>query len=77
MTESELIFRLKTLDPGTSWPISAPALADALGSKMMTKKAQEKARAIAEACGCIFLFRAHSREDPHFDKPTEDSHLLG
>ena len=70
MTEAELIFRLKTLDPGTSWSISAPALADALGSKTMTKKAQEKARAIAKACGCVFFYHEHSPEAPHFDKPT-------
>jgi hypothetical protein len=70
MTEAELIFRLKTLDPGTSWSISAPALADALGSKIMTKKVQGKARAIAKACGCAFLYHEHGHDDPHFDKPA-------
>ena len=77
MTEAELIFRLKTLDPGAAWSISAPALADVLGSRTMTKKAQEKARAIGKACGCGFHYDEHSREKPHFDKPAEEGHLLG
>jgi hypothetical protein len=32
MTAAELILRRKTLDPGTPWYVSAPALADALAT---------------------------------------------